>query len=43
MNITTIATILAIVLTGIAFGEDEFTQHLGKNVTVNVCNMTVYQ
>ena len=35
--------ILAIVLTGIAFGEDEFTQHLGKNVTVNVCNMTVYQ
>jgi hypothetical protein len=43
MNITTIVAILAIVLTGIAIGDDEFNQYLGKNVTVNICNMTIYQ
>ena len=26
-----------------AVADDEFTHYLGKNVTINACNVTVYQ
>jgi hypothetical protein len=37
------AVLLISIAIGIASGTSEFTQYLGQNVTVNACNLTVYQ
>ena len=38
-----LAILFGIFLIGIASGMDEYSQYLGQNITVNVCNMTAYE